>query len=77
MPAYSRVDDALAAKIVSFYPENTKHPTHMAWVLYFEPSTGDLKAVSSLDIYSGHTNMQHCTDDCSMHKPHYTPHTDI
>lgn len=57
MPAYSRLDNALAAKLVSFYPENKKYPTHQGWVLYFDPSTGCLKAVSYILCIKMHFNV--------------------
>ena len=48
MPAYSKLDDTLAAKLVSVYPNNDKKdlPTHLAHVLLYEAETGRLKAVS-------------------------------
>ncbi|CAH1795133.1 unnamed protein product [Owenia fusiformis] len=45
MPAYSEKDDALAAKLVGFYPENKDVATHQAHILLFEPSNGVLKAL--------------------------------
>merc|ERR550532_2695333 len=45
MPGYSSTEEALATKLVSFYPENKDHPTHQAWVMLFEPSTGCLQAI--------------------------------
>jgi len=48
MPGYSATDDALATKLVSFYPENTSLPTHQAWVMLFDPSCGSLLAVGDL-----------------------------
>jgi len=47
MPGYSSFDDALATKLVSFYPENVERPTHQAWIMLFEPTSGDLCAVLS------------------------------
>ena len=48
MPAYSKLDDTLAAKLVSVYPNNHKKglPSHLAHVLLYEAETGSLKAVS-------------------------------
>ena len=48
MPAYSSYDNALATKVVTFYPENRDTPTHQAWILLLDPPTGSLKAVSSI-----------------------------
>jgi len=45
MPGYSSSDDALATKLVSFYPENVERPSHQAWIMLFEPINGDLCAV--------------------------------
>lgn len=45
MPGYSATDDALASKLVSFYPENTSLPTHQAWIMLFDPSCGSLLAI--------------------------------
>ncbi|XP_002737854.1 ketimine reductase mu-crystallin-like [Saccoglossus kowalevskii] len=47
MPAYSENDAALATKLVTFYPKNagTGLPTHMAAIILFEPSTGELKSI--------------------------------
>jgi len=45
MPGYSSSDDALATKLISFYPENVERPTHQAWIMLFEPTNGDLHAV--------------------------------
>lgn len=45
MPGYSSSDDALATKLVSFYPENVERPSHQAWIMLFEPANGDLCAV--------------------------------
>ena len=38
MPAYG---DALGAKLVTFYPNNTGVPTHHAMILLFRPETGE------------------------------------
>ena len=46
MSAFSGRDEALAVKLVSFYPEAKDHPTHQAWVMIFNPATGNLTAVS-------------------------------
>ena len=45
MPGYSSSDDALATKLISFYPENVERPSHQAWIMLFEPTNGDLCAV--------------------------------
>ncbi len=45
MPGYSQYDNALATKIVSFYPENKEKPTHQAWILLLDPESGSLNAV--------------------------------
>ncbi|KAE8579355.1 hypothetical protein XENTR_v10024012 [Xenopus tropicalis] len=47
MPAYSKWDDALTTKVVTFYEKKTSSeiPSHQATVLLFEPSNGTLKAV--------------------------------
>ena len=54
MPAFSSEDNCLAAKIVSFYPENKTVPTHQAWVLYFDPTNGSLSAVSFSSLIINH-----------------------
>ena len=48
MPAYSKLDNTLAAKLVSVYPNNHEKdlPSHLAHVLLYEAETGSLKAVS-------------------------------
>lgn len=50
MPGYSAKCDALATKLVSFYPLNagTGVPTHNAVILLFEASRGTVKAVRFL-----------------------------
>jgi len=50
MPGYSSSDDALATKLISFYPENVDRPAHQAWIMLFEPSNGDLCAVNSFSV---------------------------
>ncbi|KAK3089442.1 hypothetical protein FSP39_003629 [Pinctada imbricata] len=40
MPAYSSQDQALAAKLVTFFPHNTDVPTHNAVIVVFNTSTG-------------------------------------
>ena len=47
MPVYSRCDNALACKLVSFYPGNAAagKPTHLATILLLDPVYGELKAV--------------------------------
>ncbi|KAK2182607.1 hypothetical protein NP493_347g03085 [Ridgeia piscesae] len=45
MSAFSGRDEALAVKLVSFYPEAKDHPTHQAWVMIFNPATGNLTAI--------------------------------
>lgn len=45
MPGYSATDDALATKLVSFYPNNSDLPTHQAWIMLFDPSNGSLLAI--------------------------------
>ena len=42
MPGYSESDNALATKLVSFYPHNADRPTHQAWVMLFDPLSGSL-----------------------------------
>ena len=53
MPAYSERDEAMAAKILCFYPENKDVPAHIAQILLFNPRNGLLQAVSisDADIY--------------------------
>ena len=49
MPGYSARENALVTKLVSFYTENEQNyglPSHIATVLYFDSTTGILKAVS-------------------------------
>ncbi|XP_064618170.1 ketimine reductase mu-crystallin-like [Liolophura sinensis] len=50
MPAYSEKDNALATKVVSFYPENKAVPTHHALIVLLEPTTGVPKAVMDGEI---------------------------
>ncbi|ELT92131.1 hypothetical protein CAPTEDRAFT_141157 [Capitella teleta] len=45
MPGYSSFEDALATKVVAFYPENKDLPTHQAWVLMQDPTNGSLNAI--------------------------------
>lgn len=47
MPAYLRVQEAMGAKAVTFYPNNAARdlPTHLAVVLLWDSKTGDLLAV--------------------------------
>lgn len=52
MPAYSSNDNALATKLVSVYPKNREYPAHQAWIMYFDPSNGNLKAVSVSCCYN-------------------------
>jgi len=52
MPGYSSSDDALATKLISFYPENIERPSHQAWIMLFEPTNGDLCAVLSFVLPS-------------------------
>lgn len=59
MPGYSANDNALATKLVEFYPHNTDSPTHQGQVLLFDPVTGNLLAVSTkytlcLGVYMWH-----------------------
>jgi len=49
MSAFSGRDEALAVKLVSFYPEAKDHQTHQAWVMIFNPATGNLTAVSDTE----------------------------
>ena len=65
MPGYSSSDDALATKLISFYPENVERPSHQAWIMLFEPTNGDLCAVLSfvtqfLAFYLSHVFLQGC-----------------
>ena len=50
MPVYSARDSTLACKLVSFYPGNAKHgkPTHLANIMLYDPTYGELKAVRFL-----------------------------
>ena len=50
MPGYSEKQNALATKLLTFYPENAKRnlPTHQATILLFDANNGLLKAVSDL-----------------------------
>jgi len=50
MPVYSKVDDIIATKMVSFFPKNTTVPTHNAVVLVFSTQTGMLRAMMDGDI---------------------------
>ena len=52
MPAYSERDDALAVKLLSFYPEATSHEAHHAWIMIFDPANGKLTAVSEVSCLS-------------------------
>lgn len=40
MPAYSSTDQALAVKLVTFYPQNTDVPTHNAIIAVFNSHNG-------------------------------------
>jgi ornithine cyclodeaminase/alanine dehydrogenase-like protein (mu-crystallin family) len=40
MPAYSSEDEALATKLVTFFPQNTGVPTHHAIIAVFNSKTG-------------------------------------
>lgn len=48
MPAYVSSKQALACKLVTFYPNNAAEnlETHMATILLFDESSGRLKAVN-------------------------------
>ncbi|KAK0058971.1 ketimine reductase mu-crystallin [Biomphalaria pfeifferi] len=50
MPVYSREDDILAAKIVSFFPQNKDVSTHHAVMLIFCAHTGIPKALLDGDV---------------------------
>jgi ornithine cyclodeaminase/alanine dehydrogenase-like protein (mu-crystallin family) len=47
MPAYVASRNALACKLVTFYPNNAakEMDTHMAHVLLFDETSGEIKAV--------------------------------
>ena len=49
MPGYSTNEDALATKLVSFYPYNKDHPKDQEWIMYFDSKNGNLKAVSGFE----------------------------
>ena len=46
MPGFCAPDDALATKLVSYYPYNQDVPKSAEWILYFDSSNGVLNAVS-------------------------------
>jgi ornithine cyclodeaminase/alanine dehydrogenase-like protein (mu-crystallin family) len=46
MPAFSKTEDALGTKLVSFYPNNTHIATHQAVIILNNASDGSIKAVS-------------------------------
>ncbi|CAL1526308.1 unnamed protein product [Lymnaea stagnalis] len=50
MPVYSREDDVLATKIVSFFPRNKDVPTHHAVVLVLCAQTGVPRALLDGDV---------------------------
>uniref|UniRef100_A0A2C9JFG1 Ketimine reductase mu-crystallin n=1 Tax=Biomphalaria glabrata TaxID=6526 RepID=A0A2C9JFG1_BIOGL len=50
MPVYSREDDILATKIVSFFPQNKDVSTHHAVILVFCAHTGIPKALLDGDV---------------------------
>ena len=54
MPGYSKPDNALATKLVTIYPDNSKKglPSHHAQIYLFDPETGILQAVSESLIIS-------------------------
>lgn len=54
MPAYVSSRQALACKLVTFYPNNTAKDldTHMAHVLLFDETSGEIKAVISITNYN-------------------------
>lgn len=56
MPGYSSTDDALATKLVSYFPNNTGLPTHQAWVMLFDPSNGSLLAVCMFYVFMSGMN---------------------
>lgn len=41
MPAYAASRRALGAKLVTYYPQNERVPTHHAMILLFRPETGE------------------------------------
>ncbi len=47
MPAYSRGANSLGTKLVTLFPDNDKKgiPSHLAVILLFNSSTGQLQAV--------------------------------
>ncbi|BFZ03493.1 hypothetical protein BsWGS_06532 [Bradybaena similaris] len=45
MPVYSEVDNILATKLVTFFPNNKGDPTHNAVVMVFSAETGVPKAI--------------------------------
>ena len=46
MPGYCANDDALATKLVSYFPYNQDAPTTSEWIMYFDSVNGALSAVS-------------------------------
>ncbi|KAH9513103.1 hypothetical protein Btru_035850 [Bulinus truncatus] len=50
MPVYSRVDDILATKLVSFFPHNKDVSTHHAVILVFSSQTGIPKVILDGDV---------------------------
>ncbi|XP_059144780.1 ketimine reductase mu-crystallin-like isoform X2 [Physella acuta] len=50
MPVYSKEDDVLATKLVSFYPLNKDCPTHSAIIAVFYPQTGIPRAILDGDV---------------------------
>lgn len=50
MPVYSKVDDIIATKLVSFFPQNTSVATHNAVVLVFSTETGVMRAILDGDV---------------------------
>lgn len=58
MPAYVASRNALACKLVTFYPNNAakEMDTHMAHVLLFDETSGEIKAVIPLFNNNGDSN---------------------
>lgn len=51
MSAYSQRENALATKVVGFYPENKGEPTHPSDIMLYSAVNGSLQAVSQLFLW--------------------------
>ncbi|XP_005092454.1 ketimine reductase mu-crystallin [Aplysia californica] len=50
MPVYSKIDDIIVTKMVSFFPKNTDVPSHNAVILVFSTKNGLMRAIMDGDV---------------------------